>query len=104
MCPRNGTYVFAQENKYYIYGYCMKNQKWYLQTWFICIIFSVGILGFAVPVFFIFSVVAVLLIILQYKDAKRLRDKYGNIDEPDNNIHQLESSCSSRSSSSSSFW
>lgn len=74
----------------------MKNQKWYMQTWFICIIFSIGILGFAVPVFFIFSVVAVLLIILQAKDSKKLRDKYGNIDELDNNIHALESEYAQR--------
>ena len=68
----------------------MKNQKWYLQTWFICILSSIGFLGFAAPVLFIFLAVAVLLMLLQAQDARKLRNKYGNIDELDNNIHQLE--------------
>lgn len=74
----------------------MKKQKWYLKTWFICILFSLGIFGFAAPFFFIFFAAAIILMILQSKNNKALREKYGTIDELESNIAQLDNEFSSK--------
>lgn len=61
----------------------MKN-KWYLQTWFICLLFIFWYL--IVPL-----IAGIVLVILQYMENKKLTKKYGKIDELEKNTNILES-------------
>ena len=58
-------------------------KKWYLQTWFICIL--IAFWPFCVP-----GVVGIVLLIMQIVENNRLSKKYGAIDSLDQKISNLE--------------
>lgn len=57
-------------------------KEWYLQTWFICLMFALWFL-------FIPPIIGVVLLIMQYLQNKKTSEKYGKIDELDNKISSL---------------
>lgn len=57
-------------------------KKWYLQTWFICILFIFWPL--IVP-----PIAGIVLLILQYREQKKANEKYGTIDILESNIKDL---------------
>ncbi|MFQ7842503.1 MAG: hypothetical protein ACLRHD_13850, partial [Thomasclavelia spiroformis] len=58
-------------------------RKWYLQTWFICILFMFW--PFIIP-----GILGVVFLILQVIENNKLGKKYGAIDSLDNKISDLE--------------
>lgn len=58
-------------------------QKWYLQTYFICILFAFWF--FVLP-----GITGLVLLILQILENKKLEQKYGTIDKLENSILSLE--------------
>lgn len=58
-------------------------KKWYLQTWFICLLFALWFL--IVP-----GVVGLVLLIMQILDSNKVQKKYGEIDSLDSKISSLE--------------
>lgn len=67
----------------------MKQQKWYLQTWFISFLFIFTFFALATPFFLIFPLIGIVLILLQKKEQNELQRKYGTIDELDHKIKRL---------------
>ncbi|WP_296118963.1 DUF4041 domain-containing protein [uncultured Eubacterium sp.] len=65
------------------------NRKWYLQTWFIAIMFFPTIIAFALPPFFIFPIIGIICTILQSKANKQLLTLYGEADQASANIQNL---------------
>ena len=63
-------------------GEIMK-KKWYLQTWFICLMFC---MWFAI----IPAIIGIILLIMQILENKKLSERYGKVDELDNKISALE--------------
>ena len=61
----------------------MKKRKWYLQTWFICILFM-----FWPSIISI--IVGIVLLTLQMIENNKLEKKYGDIDSLNNKITNLE--------------
>ena len=61
----------------------MKKRKWYLQTWFICILFM-----FWPSIISI--IVGIVLLTLQMIENNKLEKKYGDIDSLNNKITDLE--------------
>lgn len=59
------------------------NKKWYLQTWFICLMFSFWF--FIIP-----GIVGIVFLIMQYGEKKKLEKKYGHIDKLNESINSLE--------------
>lgn len=59
-------------------------RKWYLQTYFICILFAFWF--FVLP-----GIAGLVLLILQILEDKKLNQKYGTIDKLDSSILSLES-------------
>lgn len=57
-------------------------KKWYLQTWFIAIMFSFSI--FIIP-----FIIGVILLILQYMELRKLNASYGTYDELQSKISAL---------------
>ena len=64
-------------------------KEWYLKTWLLCLCFIPTIIAFAFPILFIFPAIAIFGIIKQHNYNKDLLKKYGNIDELDNKISNL---------------
>lgn len=64
-------------------------EKWYLNTWVICLFFAPTFLGIAVPIFLAFPIIGIVFMILQYTYDKELFNKYGSIDMLDNKITTL---------------
>lgn len=60
-------------------------QKWYLQTWLICLLFSFWFL--ILP-----GIVGLVLLILQIIEYRRIGKKYGAIDRLDSRIEELDAS------------
>ena len=58
------------------------NKKWYLQTWFICLMFSFWF--FIIP-----GIVGIVFLIMQYGEKKKLEKKYGHIDKLNESIKSL---------------
>lgn len=58
-------------------------KKWYLQTWFICIMFAFWPL--IIP-----GIAGIILLIMQILDNNKLIKKYGHIDQLNNSISSLE--------------
>ena len=58
-------------------------RKWYLQTWFICVLFVFWPL--VIP-----AVLGVVFLVLQIFENNKLREKYGTIDSLDNKISDLK--------------
>lgn len=59
-------------------------QKWYLQTWFICLLFAFWI--FIVP-----GIAGLVLLVMQIIENRKLDKKYGAINELENKISALNS-------------
>lgn len=57
-------------------------RKWYLQTWFICLLFAFWM--FIIP-----GIAGVILLILQIIENKKTNKKYGQIDSLEDNISNL---------------
>lgn len=57
-----------------------EKQTWYLQTWFIALLFSISFLGFVFPLLLIFPVAGIVLTVLQYRENKKLFEQYGEQD------------------------
>lgn len=57
-----------------------EKQTWYLQTWFIALLFSISFLGFVFPLLLIFPVAGIVLTVLQYRENKKLLEQYGEQD------------------------
>lgn len=66
-----------------------KNQKWYLKTWFIAILFVPTIMAFIVPFLFVFPILGVICIILQGKENKKLLDLYGEEEQASSMLKNL---------------
>lgn len=62
-----------------------KMKKWYLQTWFIAIMFACWFL-YGVPL-----IVGLVLLFIQMKQSKKLNDSYGSYDELQRKISSLSS-------------
>lgn len=58
-------------------------EKWYLKTWYICLLFMLW--PMIIP-----PIVGVILIVIQHLKRKKLVQKYGDINELDNSIHSKE--------------
>lgn len=58
-------------------------KKWYLQTWFICIMFAFWFL--IIP-----GIAGIVLLIMQILETNNLIKKYGHIDQLNNSISSLE--------------
>lgn len=59
------------------------NKKWYLQTWFICLLFALWFLIFP-------AIAGIVLLILQMLESKKLAKKYGEAHEIDNNLVKMQ--------------
>lgn len=59
-------------------------QKWYLQTWFICLLFAFS--SFIAP-----AIVGLVLLVMQINENGKIRKKYGEINQLENNINGLNS-------------
>ncbi|SHM76997.1 protein of unknown function [Anaerosporobacter mobilis DSM 15930] len=57
-------------------------QKWYLETWFICLLSTLSFL--VIPV-----IVALVLLVMHYLEKKELNERYGRIDSLDSKIVEL---------------
>lgn len=68
----------------------MTYSKWYLNTWFILGLFSLGVLSFAVPFFVIFLIAAIILTIIQTIKYNKLRKKLVEIYDLEYRINQLD--------------
>ncbi|WP_448916612.1 DUF4041 domain-containing protein [Eubacterium ramulus] len=66
------------------------NRKWYLQTWFIAIMFLPTIIAFMLPPLFIFPIIGMICTILQAKANKQLLTLYGEVDQASANIQNLD--------------
>ncbi len=66
----------------------MKREKWYLETWFIGLMFALWI--FCFPLF-----IGVVLLVMQYLDDKKQRERLGIITTIDDRINELNNKCSS---------
>lgn len=66
------------------------NRKWYLQTWFIAIMFLPTIIAFMLPPLFIFPIIGIICTILQAKANKQLLTLYGEVDQASANIQNLD--------------
>lgn len=58
-------------------------QKWYLQTWFICLLFAFWF--FIIP-----GIAGLVLLVMQMLEKKKITQQYGKIDDLVNNISHLE--------------
>lgn len=58
------------------------SEKWYLQTWFICLLFALW--WFVLP-----PIVGIVLLILQTLETRKLTEKYGEASEIENNLDEL---------------
>lgn len=58
-------------------------KKWYLGTWFICLVFAFSHLLFPI-------IIGLILLVLQAADDNKLVEKYGEIDDLNNNIDNLK--------------
>ena len=58
--------------------------KWYLQTWFIALVFAFSYCVFPI-------IIGVVLLYLHYKNCKAITEKYGQISELDDNIKKRTS-------------
>ena len=67
-----------------------KQSKWYLQTWFIAIMFLPTIIAFMLPPLFIFPIIGIICTILQAKANKQLLTLYGEVDQASANIQHLD--------------
>lgn len=64
-------------------------RKFYLQTWFIALLFFLSFLGIAVPPLFILLIMGIILIFLQNKEEKKLFNAYGSYDQVTSSIERL---------------
>ena len=64
-------------------------RKFYLQTWFIALLFFFSFLGIAVPPMFILLLVGITLILLQHREDKKLFNAYGSYDHVVSSIDNL---------------
>lgn len=71
-------------------------RKWYLQTWFICLMFACWSAG--IPL-----LIGIVLLIIQYMQDKKIAEKYGKIDELDDKLSELNRQKSTVESSVSSL-
>lgn len=67
------------------------NQKWYLKTWVIAILFTPTIIAFVVPFLFVFPILGIVCIILQGKENKKLLDLYGEEEQASSTLQNLNS-------------
>ena len=58
--------------------------KWYLQTWFICLIFAFS--QFVLP-----AIVGIVLLVLHMIEDKKTKKKYGEVDDLENKIQNMVS-------------
>lgn len=58
-------------------------KKWYLQTWFICLVFAFSF--FVIPI-----IIGLVLLVMQILENKKTIEKYGQIDELENKISKLQ--------------
>lgn len=58
-------------------------KKWYLQTWFICLVFAFSYL--VIP-----AVIGLVLLIIQTLENKKITEKYGQIDDLEGKILELQ--------------
>lgn len=65
-------------------------QKWYLQTWFIAVLFSTTFLATAAPFLLVLPLFGVFCIIQQKKANQKLLDLYGEQDEVATKIQNLD--------------
>lgn len=65
-------------------------QKWYLQTWFIAVLFAPTLLSLAAPFLLIFPLLGLFLMLQQKKANQKLLDLYGEQDEVSTKIQNLD--------------
>lgn len=68
----------TKENEVYL-----MNQKWYLQTWFICLLCALWIL--IIP-----AIIGIALLIMQIIENKKIQKKFGRANDLDSKISELE--------------
>jgi len=64
-------------------------KKWYLKTWVICLFFIPTILSVVAPGLLVFTIIGIILTILQYNLDKELFNKYGDLDKLGDKIQTL---------------
>lgn len=74
-------------------------RKFYLQTWFIALLFFFSFLGIAAPPLFILLGIGIILIFLQHREDKKLFNAYGNYDQVVSSIDNLNREYEEKSSS-----
>ncbi len=75
----NTTYEHKTEHEWKF----LMNKKWYLQTWFICILFAFWPL--VIPV-----IIGIVFLILQIIETRKVTKKYGEANDIDKNIDELK--------------
>lgn len=67
-------------------------KKWYLQTWFIVLMFFFSLFGiaFCTPIGLIILILDIILIILQAQNNNKLLSTYGKYDDVVKKIAELE--------------
>lgn len=65
-------------------------RKFYLQTWFICLMFFLSVSCISVPPMSIFFIIGIVLIVLQNKEDKKYFSTYGQYKELKDSIQTLE--------------
>ena len=59
-------------------------QKWYLQTWFIALLFTIAWFLYGIP-----FIIGIILIVLQGKEKNKLLSKYGEYDSVVEKVNNL---------------
>jgi hypothetical protein len=73
-------------------------QKWYLQTWFICILFIPSLFAIAAPPFIVFPILGIILIILQNNNNKKILKGMTDYNTLLESIDKLQSDYSNKNS------
>lgn len=89
--------LYNRQKKYK--GDFFMKRKFYLQTWFISLLFFFSFLGIAVPPMFILLLVGIILIFLQHREDKKLFEAYGSYDQVVSSINNLNREYEEKSSS-----
>lgn len=71
-------------------------RKFYLQTWFIVILFFFSLLGIKYPQFLILMALDIILIFLQHREDKKMSETYGRYDQVVASIENLENEYSKK--------
>lgn len=73
-------------------------QKWYLRTWFICILFTPTLMAIAIPLLLVFPVIGIILILMQNNNNKKFASGMSDYNSLSESISKLQSDYSEKNS------